>query len=157
MTAPELDSDNAARLYNTALLEHVSGLKNQDRLTDPAAFGHAVSPICGSEVTIDLTLNDTDGTITAIGHEVSACALTKTVLSVLRAAAPGMTRADIEAGHSTLRALLENGETPQAPWQDLDILRPARDYTARHNSMLLPFEASLKAFDKLANPPKNTI
>jgi NifU-like protein involved in Fe-S cluster formation len=155
MTAPELESDESARLYNAALLKHVSGIKDQDRLTDPAASGHAVSPICGSEVTIDLDISN--GTITAIGHDVSACALTKTVLSVLRAAGAGMDRTEIEAGQKALRALLENGETPPPPWQHLDILRPARDYTARHNSMLLPFEAMLKAFDKLANSPKNTI
>ncbi|MEK6587620.1 MAG: hypothetical protein AABY97_02110 [Chloroflexota bacterium] len=33
-------------------------------------------------------------------------------------------------------------------WQDLEILAPVKDYKARHNSIMLPFEAVEKAFLK---------
>lgn len=151
MAADPLDSDDAARLYNAALMTHVSRIKDEERLADRTASAQAVSPICGSDVTLDLRLEN--GKITAIGHAVSACALTKTVLSVFKAVAIGCDQTEIAAGKQALTRLLEDGTAPQPPWQDLEILRPARDYTARHNSMLLPFEAALKIFDQLAKSP----
>ncbi|HSF93878.1 MAG TPA: iron-sulfur cluster assembly scaffold protein, partial [Thermohalobaculum sp.] len=44
----------------------------------------------------------------------------------------------------------EDGPAPEAPFDDLEVLRPARDYKNRHASILLAWEATLAAMDAVA-------
>jgi NifU-like protein involved in Fe-S cluster formation len=41
----------------------------------------------------------------------------------------------------------EEGPVPEPPFEDLEVLRPARDYKNRHASILLAWEATLAAMD----------
>ncbi|MDY0009965.1 MAG: hypothetical protein RBS08_09685, partial [Bdellovibrionales bacterium] len=59
------------------------------------------------------------------------------------------TRADIAAAGQALENMLDGvagGDALPADWAALDLLAPVRDYPARHNAVLLPFEAAEKAF-----------
>jgi NifU-like protein involved in Fe-S cluster formation len=70
---------------------------------------------------------------------------------VLGANVIGRTRAEIEKGRDQLRAMIkEDGPTPDAPFAELEVLRPARDYKNRHASILLAWEATLAAMDEAA-------
>lgn len=141
MSAPPDSFD----LYNDTLMAYVSRIKPEDRLEHPTASASAYSPICGTEITIDLNIDT--GKITDIGYDSgSACALTKTVLAVLLDHGQGRSKEEIERGYKALNALLDEGQNPEGLWADLKVLAPTRTYTARHNSMRLPFEATLKAF-----------
>lgn len=116
------------------------------RLAHPQLTARAVSPICGSDITVDLNV-DADGRVTAFGFDVKACALTKSAVSVMASAIIGKTRAEIAAAGQDLENMLDGKlAQPQGDWAALDILAPVRDYPARHNSILLPFEAVDKAF-----------
>jgi NifU-like protein involved in Fe-S cluster formation len=44
----------------------------------------------------------------------------------------------------------EDGPVPETPFEDLEVLRPARDYKNRHASILLAWEATLAAMDEAA-------
>ncbi len=137
-------------LYNQELLSYVTRIKPEDRLSNPSTTDSAYSPICGTEITIDINI-DENGNITALGYDSdSACALTKTTLAILLGNATGQNISQIEAGLNQLNDVLEGTGTPKPPWENLSVLGPAKDYTARHNSMRLPFEATLKALQKLA-------
>lgn len=131
-------------LYNDTLMSYVSRIHPDDRLENPDRTASAYSPICGTEITIDL--NTSNGKITNIGYDAgSACALTKTVLAIVLDAAINSNKAHLQSGLGALNALLENGVKANNEWKALNILIPAKDYTARHNSMRLPFEAAIKA------------
>jgi NifU-like protein involved in Fe-S cluster formation len=41
--------------------------------------------------------------------------------------------------------LKENGPPPDAPFAELEVLSPARDYRNRHTSIMLAFDATLDA------------
>ena len=142
-------SDDPFQLYNDVLLSYVAQVSVEHRLTGADIHAKAVSPVCGSEVEIFLDVND--NVIDDIGYTIEACALTKTVLAIFLKNAVGLTRADIEKVAHTFEKWLarETDELP-AGWGELDMLSPARDYTARHDSMMLPFTATLKALDKTA-------
>lgn len=141
-----VDSDESAALYSRLLLDLAQGATVPQRLAAPDASASAVSVICGSTVTIDITL-DPQGNITAFGFESQACALTRAVLAVMRDAALGQSRTEIAKAGKGFAAFLDQGEpAPLGRWEKLGLLGNLRDYRARHPSMLLPFEAIEKAF-----------
>lgn len=146
MTEDPLANDALALLYNQRLVELAARTQTPRRLDNPAYSARAVSPICGSDVTVDID-TDAQGRITGIGYAVEACALTRTSMAVLAAAALGKTAGDVAAAGEALRAMLQDGgSVPSGDWAALGVLAPARDYRARHNAILLPFEAVEKAF-----------
>jgi len=44
--------------------------------------------------------------------------------------------------------LKSEGPTPPAPFDGLEVLRPARDYKNRHASILLTLEATVEAMEQ---------
>ncbi|HYD18227.1 MAG TPA: iron-sulfur cluster assembly scaffold protein [Patescibacteria group bacterium] len=143
----DADDDSLLAVYNAELIALSGEAMLPKHIHFPDATAKAVSPICGSEITVQLKL---DGDRVAdFGFEVEACALTKTVVAVMNKAIIGKTRADVARAGTELEAML-NGETvfPSGDWAKLQILEPVKDYKARHNSILLPFEAVEKAFLK---------
>lgn len=142
-----LADDALTAVYNQTLIALSSKAAVPKRLASSDISAHAVSPICGSEVTIDLAL---DGDcITGFGFDVEACALTKAVVAVMAQAIIGKTRAEVVTAGEEMKAMLAGKDIlPSGDWADLKLLAPVKDYTARHNSILLPFEAVEKAFAK---------
>ena len=142
-----MEDDGLIRVYNQELIALSAAAAAPHHLAHPDSAAKAVSPICGSEVTVELALDGNK--VVDFGYEIEACALTKTVVAVMKKAILGKTRQEIARAGNELRAMLEQGAAPPSgDWADLKILAPVRDYTARHNSILLPFEATDKAFEK---------
>ena len=139
------DDDKLISFYNQELIA-LSGEAALPQLLDKADISaRAVSPICGSEIEVQLKLSGDK--ITGFGFEVEACALTKSVVAVMRRAIIGKTRADVARAGAELEAMLDGqAVVPSGDWAKLVILEPVKDYKARHNSILLPFEAVEKAF-----------
>ncbi len=138
------DDDKLFAFYNRELLALSSRVDLPRRLANPPFTGHAVSPICGSEVDVDLVVDQ--GRVTAFGYEVEACALTKAVVAVMEQAIIGKTKEDIAQAADILSRMLDGEDiVPSGDWEKLAILQPVKDYKARHNSIMLPFEAVKKA------------
>ncbi len=137
------DSD-LIKLYSTRILALAADIPHTDRLSAPDASVKRRSPLCGSTVTIDLTLRD--GRIDQFGQDVKACALGQAAAAIVGGAAPGCTRAQIEAAREALAAMLkQDGPTPAAPFDGFEVLRPAREYKNRHASIMLAIEATAQA------------
>ena len=69
--------------------------------------------------------------------------------SVVGAAIKGRTRAEIETARDQLRAMLKSGgPAPDAPFDGLEVLLPARDYKNRHASIMLTLEAASEAMEQ---------
>lgn len=139
-----MTDDGIISIYTDALIALSELTREAKHLAKPDAVAKAVSPICGSEVTIELKLDN--GKITDVGYEIEACALTRAVVAVLRQAAMGKTREDVAGAGRAMAALLAEGaKIPAGDWEQLNILAPVKDYPSRHNALLLPFEAAGKA------------
>lgn len=144
MISDSADDDFSA-VYNQKLLRLSQKADVPVHLTAPDVSAHAVSPICGSEVMVELKLSQ--GSVTAFGFDVDACALTKTAVAVMADAIIGKSRADIQKAANDMRAMLDGtGPGPDGDWAEMRILLPVKDYKARHNAMMLPFEAVERAF-----------
>jgi len=138
------DSD-LIKLYSTRILGLASTIPHLVRLDQPDATAKRRSPLCGSTVTVDITLQD--GKITAFGQDVKACALGQASASVVGQNIIGRTEAEVQRGRDQLFAMLkEGGPAPDAPFEGLEVLGPAADYKNRHTSILLVLDATLDAF-----------
>jgi NifU-like protein involved in Fe-S cluster formation len=140
------ETEDLIQLYSRRILALAAGIPHTERLAAPTGTATRRSPLCGSTVTVDVAVED--GRIQGFGQDVKACALGQASAAVLGAAAIGRTRAEIEAARDQLRAMLKDGgDAPQAPFDGLEALKPARDYRNRHASILLAYDATLAAMD----------
>jgi NifU-like protein involved in Fe-S cluster formation len=132
------------KLYSGRILALAADMPRTERLADPDATVKKRSPLCGSTVAVDIKV--IDGKISDYGQDVKACALGQAAASVVGANAIGLSRNEIETARDALKDMLKNdGPAPAAPFGDLEVLRPARDYKNRHASIMLALEATLEA------------
>ena len=134
-------------VYNKQILELAGNIPRIGRLDHPQGTATAHSRLCGSTITVDLTL---DGDrVVDFAHEVKACALGQASSSVLARQVVGASVEEIRTAREAVRAMLkENGPPPEGRFADMRYLEPVRDYKARHASTLLPFDATLAAIEK---------
>ncbi|MFD0908572.1 MULTISPECIES: iron-sulfur cluster assembly scaffold protein [Ruegeria] len=135
------------KLYSGRILALAADIPHLQRLEDPDATVKKRSPLCGSTVAVDIKVRD--GRITEFGQDVKACALGQAAAAVVGASVIGATRPQIETARDQLAAMLKSdGPTPDAPFDELEVLRPARDYKNRHASIMLALDATAEAFEK---------
>ena len=134
------------KLYSKRILALASDMPHTERLENPHGTARRRSPLCGSTVSVDIALKD--GRIAEYGQDVKACALGQAAASVVGANVIGRSHDEIRAARDALRAMLkDDGPVPDAPFDGLEVLLPARDYKNRHASIMLALEAIDEAFE----------
>ena len=137
------DSD-LVKLYSGRILALAADIPHLGRLPAPTGSARKRSPLCGSTVTVDLVLKD--GQITDFAQDVKACALGQASAAILGSVILGCSLAELRVARDTLHAMLkDNGPLPAAPFQDYEVLIPAREYKNRHASILLALDAACDA------------
>lgn len=143
------DSD-LIKLYSDRILALAADMSATTPLQDPHISVKKRSPLCGSVVTVDIKVKA--GRVTDYAQDVKACALGQAAASVVGRSIIGCDRAQIEKARNALQAMLtSNGPTPDAPFDGLEVLLPAKDYKNRHASILLALEAASEAMQKAAH------
>lgn len=138
------DSD-LIKLYSGRILELAADIPLTGRLEDPQATVKKRSPLCGSTVTVDLTVED--GRVSAYAQDVKACALGQASASVVGRSIIGRDRTEVQRARDELLAMLkQNGPAPSPPFDGLEVLLPAREYKNRHASIMLALDAATEAF-----------
>ncbi len=134
------------KLYSARILELAASMPHTGRLPNAQTTVTKRAPLCGSTVTVDIV---TDGeTITDYAADVKACALGQAAASVVGSHVIGRTPSELRAARDALKSMLrENGPTPPAPFEDLEVLRAASDFANRHASILLTLDALVEATD----------
>lgn len=144
-------STDLIKLYSTQILALAADMPHIGRLDQPMATSRQRSPLCGSTVTVDISVED--GRVSAFGQDVKACALGQAAASVIGAQVIGQDRATVQRGRDQLHAMLTaQGPAPDAPWDGLHVLAPAAEFKNRHASILLCFDAILDGFAQLNTP-----
>lgn len=135
-------------VYNKRILQLAADIPLIGRLPSPDASARAHSRVCGSTVTVDVTMED--GVVTGFAHEVKACALGQATSSIMARNIVGSTADELREVRERARAILKDGvEPPDGKWADLAVLVPVRDYRARHASTMLTFDAVVEAVGKV--------
>ena len=134
-------------LYSDKLLQAASALPPSGRLEGPSGSGRRTSKVCGSEVEVDLLVED--GVVRDHALRVKACALGQASSSLLSSLLNGSTVEELRALQPVMEALLRGaGSAPTGRFADLAALQPIRAYPARHASTLLVFSAVVDALDE---------
>ncbi len=136
-------------VYNKRIIELAGTIPRIGRLQNPGATATAHSRLCGSTVTVDLTMEG--DTVTDFAHEVKACALGQASSSIMARHVIGAKADELRSLRETVRKMLkENGEPPHdGKWTDIAVLEPVRDYKARHASTMLTFDAVVDAIGQI--------
>lgn len=132
-----------APLYTAAILRLAASIPHDSRLAAPHGTAQRRSPVCGSRIVVDVTMEK--GRIAALGQEVHACALGQASAALMGAHAIGRTPAEIDGARQALADFLAGRRADPGDWPGLDILEPAIPHAARHAAILLPFEAAFSA------------
>ncbi|NIJ07749.1 NifU-like protein involved in Fe-S cluster formation [Sphingomonas vulcanisoli] len=136
-----------AALYNSTILRLATAIPHQARLEHPGATAERRSPVCGSRVTVDVTLDEA-GRVAAIGQLVRACALGQASAALMGEHAIGKTAAELGEARDALGAFLAGDRDDPGAWPGLEIFAPARPHSARHPSIRLAFEAVTEAAER---------
>jgi NifU-like protein involved in Fe-S cluster formation len=135
-------------VYNAKILGFAGNIERIGRLDHPDATAKAHSKLCGSTVTVDLTM--ANGVVTDFAHDVKACALGQASSSIMAQHVIGATADELRSVRDAmLKMLKENGSPPEGRFADLKYLEPVRDYKARHASTMLTFDAVVDAIGQI--------
>jgi nitrogen fixation protein NifU and related proteins len=125
-------------LYREVILDHYRNPRNQGHLSSPDATGHGVNPLCGDEVTIELSF---DGDrVVDVAVEGQGCSISQSSVSMMSEAIKGRTRDEIEELNRRFRDMMsldgdnDPGIDPDRPGSvlgDMEALQGVRKYPVR--------------------------
>jgi NifU-like protein involved in Fe-S cluster formation len=135
-------------VYNKRILELAANIPRIGHLPHADGVATAHSKLCGSTVSVELTVDD--GKVSDFAHIVKACALGQASSSIMARNIIGATGAELREARETMRRMLkENGPAPQGRFAEAAVLEPVRNFKARHASTLLTFDAVVSAIDAI--------
>ena len=135
-------------IYNTKLVELAADIPCSERIQSPDATATAHSKLCGSTVTIDLSMSG--DTVSGYGQLVKACLLGQAAASIVGRHIMGATAQEVrDAGAAMRRMLKDEGPPPSGRFAELELLEPVKHYRARHGSVMLTFDALEKAISEI--------
>lgn len=134
-------------LYNEKILAYAANIPRLGRLEHPDASATHRSRLCGSQVTVDVKMED--GRVADFAHDVKACALGQASSSIMAQNVIGLTVPELEELEREMIAMLkEEGPPPSGKFADFACLAPVAAHKSRHASTLLTFGATLEAARK---------
>ncbi|NOX95201.1 MAG: iron-sulfur cluster assembly scaffold protein [Alphaproteobacteria bacterium] len=136
-------------LYSGGILDAAAAIPAVRRLENPQATAKRVSRVCGSEVEVDLILEN--DLVVEFGMAARACALGQAAASIVGRNIIGANSGELYQLRDEMRSMLkENGPPPVgARWEELAMLETIRDYPQRHASTMLIFEAVCDCLDQV--------
>ncbi|MEH3124241.1 iron-sulfur cluster assembly scaffold protein [Agrobacterium cavarae] len=135
-------------IYNNRILEFAGNIPLAGGMADADAQAEKHSKLCGSKVKVYIKMDGDQ--VCDFTHEVRACALGQASSSIMAHHVVGASRAEIrKARQDMIDMLTANGEGPEGRFEDMRVLKPVKDYKARHASTLLTFEAVCDCLDQL--------
>ena len=138
-SAPRADD-----LYQQAIVDLARQAAGAHRLESPQASATVDNPLCGDRVTIDLDL--ADGRVGAVGHKVRGCMLCQAAAVTIADRAPGETPAVLRSlAHRLDQAIRADPAALETLWPELGAFVPVHRHKSRHDCVLLPFKALVRA------------
>ena len=150
-----MNESDLQTLY-TQVLALSQNIPHNQRLENADTSVTMVSPLCGSQVSVDLKL--ADGIIEDFGQKVRACTLGAAAASMVGDKVVGRPVSELIALRNTMHDMLKNnGPAPTGEWQQLAILEAARDLVSRHGSIMLVFDGICEALREIQDPANNSV
>jgi nitrogen fixation protein NifU and related proteins len=134
------------QLYRDILMDHARRPRNAGRLERPDLQASVVNPLCGDELSVEVSM---DGeTIRDVRFRVRGCAIATASASMLSEQLKGLTLAEVAGMERSFQAAMADKEA--ALPEEVEALEPllsVRDYPHRQSCARLPWDA-LRALEK---------
>jgi len=139
-------------LYQKAILRHAANATGHGELESPDISFTLHNPTCGDKITVHLSMDGCQ--INTIAHQTKACVLCQASASILTKVIESENADTIEVVFEELTTHLKektlaDAKWPEEKWQELNIFAPVSDHKNRHKCVTLPFEAVVKAIEKM--------
>ncbi|MAZ03488.1 MAG: hypothetical protein CMN56_10145 [Sneathiella sp.] len=133
-------------LYQKNLLRLAANAVGDGTLENPDATETLDNPTCGDRITMQVKLED--GRISDLNHQNRSCVLCQAAASLIGENAVGREASEISRTRDNLQSMLQ-GETVQVKpeWKKLEFFNVVSAHKSRHNCVLLPFDALIKALE----------
>lgn len=133
-----------SRLYHQAILDAAAARTGNGALQSPHASATVDNPLCGDQARVDVAVSG--GRLQRVAHDVRGCLLCEAAASVIGAQAPGESMEDLIALRRALRNFLGDDSlgSPKR-WPALEMFAPVAHHKSRHDCVMLPFDALVKA------------
>ncbi|CAN5764802.1 SUF system NifU family Fe-S cluster assembly protein [soil metagenome] len=141
-------------LYRDVILDHYRNPRNAKPLDSPDAVAAGVNPLCGDEITVELTFEDDH--VKEVSVRGQGCSISQSAASMMSAAIVGKHRDEIttlaERFHLMMTAEeeAEVGLDPERPGTvlgDLEALQGVRRYPVRIKCASLPWTTLAEALE----------
>ena len=136
-----------AQLYQEGILTFAREARSCPPLETPHYTATLKNLTCGDRVQIDLDL-DEKNCISAMGAKISGCALCEAGAGLFFQVSLGKHRDELALIFNKMSEWLKR-DHDDLLISSQDVFIPVRDFTARHQCVLLPFETATKA---ISNP-----
>ena len=135
-----------APLYTTDILRLAASLSEPRELEREDGKAELRSPTCGSHVTVAVQLDD-ERRVELVSQQVHACAFGQASAALVERHSKGRTHDEVSQAMLALSRWLASDDEQEAGWPGIGALAPARQRSARHGAILLPFRALLAAIE----------
>ena len=142
MTLAEIEE-----LYREVVLDHYRAPRNWALLAHPTAKGHALNPVCGDEVTVEVEL--TGDTVNAISAQSVGCSIAVAAGSVMTELAQGQSARRCRELQAQLEQVLAGSAPSGRVDRRLRAFARVAALPARQRCALLAWEALTEALDSV--------
>jgi nitrogen fixation protein NifU and related proteins len=141
-------------LYRDVILDHYRNPRNKGHLDEPDATAQGVNPLCGDEITIELSFSD--GVVSDVAVEGQGCSISQSSASMMTEAIKGKTREEIDQTIAKFRKMMSlddsddaglDPERPGAVLGDIEALQGVRQYPVRIKCASLAWTTLLEALN----------
>ena len=141
-------------LYRDVILDHYRNPRHRRPLEHPDATAEGVNPLCGVEVTVELTFEG--DRVSGVAVTGQGCSISQSAASMMSEAITGKTRAEIdeiaERFHQMMTSEDEaaaglDPDRPGAVLGDLEALQGVRKYPVRIKCASLPWTTLEQALE----------
>jgi nitrogen fixation NifU-like protein len=141
-------------LYREVILDHYRNPRNRGRLESPDATAQGVNPLCGDEISVDLTISD--GVVSGVAVEGQGCSISQSSASMMSEAIKGKTRDEIDDLVKRFRTMMSlddsddpglDPERPGAVLGDMEALQGVRQYPVRIKCASLGWNTLMQALE----------
>ncbi|MEE9178546.1 MAG: SUF system NifU family Fe-S cluster assembly protein [Acidimicrobiia bacterium] len=141
-------------LYREVILDHYRNPRNKGHLEHPQASAQGVNPLCGDEITIEVSFEDNK--VSEVAVEGQGCSISQSSASMMTEAIKGKSRDEISELVGRFRQMmsLDEGddpgldpERPGAVLGDIEALQGVRQYPVRIKCASLAWNTLLQALE----------
>ena len=141
-------------LYREVILDHYRNPRNKGHLEHPQASAQGVNPLCGDEITIEVSFDD--DRVSEVAVDSQGCSISQSSASMMTEAIKGKSREEINELVGRFRQMMSldagddpglDPERPGAVLGDIEALQGVRQYPVRIKCASLGWNTLLEALD----------